>query len=454
VDFTEVTNPNLSEDNVVGQPNSASAWLTGIERQMALTSNEIVTISEIASDNYVNTSTFFNQALDNLTIEIQDNDFRDLQFDIARLREMSLFGINKVAPGDINLTDETLAEFNFYKGVAFLLAGEYFSEYPIENKGTLQNSAANFQSAIESFNDAISLSPQAVYHLALARAYYNLGDKINAVSSSNTAIGLDAMLLYEINFDQSNGPSSTIESALFARGSFDDLQPLPTLDFLDPKYSFLSNEQDQGTPFLKIEEAHFIITEAQLSDDDLGGAKITMKDLIALISSRPTRTIDDGVEGRTENDPGSRPNVSSVTANYEGDASFKSGLILSRDADVTIPIISGTSITDADVDALLTIDEALEMLYLMRQEVFIAEGRRIVDLGVKYVLHENELLLNSNVDEGSSALDPVIPSFIDAIKSELDAFTYDKDAGTVTIKYNVNKILVDNRTSDLVIPFF
>ena len=287
VDFTEVTNPNLSEDNVVGQPNSASAWLTGIERQMALTSNEIVTISEIASDNYVNTSTFFNQALDNLTIEIQDNDFRDLQFDIARLREMSLFGINKVAPGDINLTDETLAEFNFYKGVAFLLAGEYFSEYPIENKGTLQNSAANFQSAIESFNDAISLSPQAVYHLALARAYYNLGDKINAVSSSNTAIGLDAMLLYEINFDQSNGPSSTI-------------------DFLDPKYSFLSNEQDQGTPFLKIEEAHFIITEAQLSDDDLGGAKITMKDLIALISSRPTRTIDDGVEGRTENDPGSR----------------------------------------------------------------------------------------------------------------------------------------------------
>ena len=65
-DFTEVENPNLSETSVVGQPNSAAIWLTGIERQMANVLNEIVINAEIASDNYMNDQTFFNQFLDGL----------------------------------------------------------------------------------------------------------------------------------------------------------------------------------------------------------------------------------------------------------------------------------------------------------------------------------------------------------------------------------------------------
>lgn len=455
VDFTEVTNPNLSEGNVVGEPNSASAWLIGINRQMALTSNEIVTISEIASDNYVNTATFYNQALDQLNINIQDNDFRDLAFDIARLREMSLFGINTIAPRDINITDEILAEFNFYNGISSMLAGEYFSAFPIETQGVLQNSNENFQSAINSFNKALALQSNARYHLALARCYYNIGDKINAVASANAAISSDPNLLYLIEFDEANEPSSTIESALFERGTFDDLQPLPSLDFLDPKYSFLSNDEDQGTPFLKIEEAHFIITEAQLSDNDLNAAKGTLTSLVTLINNRATNTFSDQVEGRTQDDPDSRPNKSTITVSYEGETNVKTGLIISRGATpVTVSTISGTSITNADIDALSTIEDALEMLYLMRQEVFISEGRRIIDMGVKYVLHENELLLNSNISEGNSALEATIPTFIDAIKTELDDFTFDPIAETVVIKHNVNKILVSNRTSDMVIPFF
>jgi len=454
VDFTDVTNPNLSESSVIGQPNSSVAWLVGIQRQMANVSNGAVTISEIASDNYTNTQTFFNQFLDNLTIDFQDNNMATLQFAIARLREMATFGIDKVAPNDINTTNTTLAEFNFYKGISYLMAAEYFSFLPAEENRTPLTSTDNFQLAISSFTNAINLQDDAKYQLALARVYHNLGDKNNAVTFSNSALALDSNLLFQIDFDQGNGPVSTIEGALFARGSFDDLQPLPILDFLDPKYSFLSNIQDQSTPFLKAEEAYFIIAEAKLSDNDLNGAQTTLKDLVTLIGSRPTRIIDDTVEGRDQDFPGSRPNNSSVQVKYLGDATFKSGLVLDRDASVTVPIISGTSITNALIDNLTTIDEALEMLYLMRQEVFIAEGRRVLDLGIKYVIHENEMLLNPAIDENHAGLTGVIPPFIDVIKTELDAFTYDVNANTAEVLHNVNKILVANKASDFVIPFF
>ena len=57
VDFTEVTNPNLSESSVVGQPNSALIWRLGIEREVSRTLNEILILAELGSDNYSNTQT-------------------------------------------------------------------------------------------------------------------------------------------------------------------------------------------------------------------------------------------------------------------------------------------------------------------------------------------------------------------------------------------------------------
>ena len=40
-DFTTVENPNLSEASVVGQPNSATIWANGIDREISRTFNEI-----------------------------------------------------------------------------------------------------------------------------------------------------------------------------------------------------------------------------------------------------------------------------------------------------------------------------------------------------------------------------------------------------------------------------
>ncbi len=101
-DFTTVTNPNLSEESVVGQPNSSVIWLSGMERQLAIVINELVINAEIASDNYNNDQTFYNQFLDVLDINKTDDDVADIQFAIHTLRAMSIFGTDQVGPGDPN----------------------------------------------------------------------------------------------------------------------------------------------------------------------------------------------------------------------------------------------------------------------------------------------------------------------------------------------------------------
>ena len=72
IDPFEVVNPNLSEEAVLGQPNSSQIWLNGIERQTAIAMNWLTIPCEIASDNYVNLQTFYNQFLDDLDIQFQD----------------------------------------------------------------------------------------------------------------------------------------------------------------------------------------------------------------------------------------------------------------------------------------------------------------------------------------------------------------------------------------------
>ena len=188
-----------------------------------------------------------------------------------------------------------------------------------------------------------------------------------------------------------------------------------------------------------------IIAEGSLADGDLSGAQTSMASLIGLVNSRSTSTFSDAVEDRED-----RPASPSVMVQASAADPLIGGLVLDRQAgNVTIPVISGTSVTDARVNALADVPAALELLYLMRQEVFISEGRRFVDMGIKIPIHENEMLLNPSVE--ASHLEPFIPSFM---PSDLDGFTFDETAGTVTISVNMNKVLVDNRTDPSVVPFF
>ena len=90
-----------------------------------------------------------------------------------------------------------------------------------------------------------------------------------------------------------------------------------------------------------------------------------LANLLNLVNTREIRDIDDTVEGRTEDDPGSRPNNSEVVVNG------RTGLVLDRDSSVLVPSVSGTSVTQSDIDALTDQDSALLLIYRMRQEIFI-----------------------------------------------------------------------------------
>lgn len=448
VDFTDVQNPNLSVSSVVGQPNSAKIWATGIEREISRTLNEILVLAELGADNYVNTQTFFNQFLDGLEIRTDDPDIRDAQNEIARVAKMALFGLEEVGPNDPEYTAEQEAEFNYYLGLSRLYAGMYFSALPQETLGVPVSSAENLQSAIISFNAATTLMPKPEYHLAIARANYYLGNKAAAVASANDALAISTDFVRNAQFDELNEPSNTLESALYERATFDDLQPLPTLDFLDPKYSFLTPDVDPSVAYLKAEEAYLILAEANLADNSLSAAQSNLNDLLILVDSREVRNIDDRAEQRTEVEEGSRPDKATVVVNG------RIGLVLDRQAaNIDVPSVSGTSLTTDDVAAMTGGDPALQLLYRTRQEVFIAEGLRFVDMGIKLVINENEILQNENVSEGDSSTVAVIPSFIAAVVSDLDAITYDAEAGIATTVINLNEVLVANKESEQVLPF-
>ncbi len=449
-------NPDLAVDAVIGTASSSQSILVGAERQLSLAMNELVVISEIASDNYTNTQTFFNQFLDNLAIDATDNDIDDTQFDIHRLRELALVGRDVIAPGDETSTPEQIAEFNFFIGMSSLLFGENFTSVPGEPGGPVLDAATHLNAAVASFEAAIAGTTDVATitsaNLGAARAHYRLGNSAQAVQFSNAAIASDPAFVRFADFDATNGPTNAMQDAIFDRGTFDDLQPLPRLDFLDPKYNGSNATVELGVPILKIEEAHLIIIEAAIAAGDLAGAQQTMRDVIGLVATRPTATFNDAAEGRSQDFPGSRPDTATVVVAAASGDMARAGLVLDRnDGEVTVPVVSGTSVTVPMVDAIANAEEALEMLYLMRQEIFIAEGRRMADLGIRFVTSDVEFRINPNVSP--SDIIPVIPGFISSIATELDAFEFDAAAGTATMMHNLNRIIVDNRTSDLVAPF-
>ncbi|MFL1895740.1 tetratricopeptide repeat protein [Aquimarina sp. 2-A2] len=447
-DFTTVTDPSLTESAVLGTPNSSQIWLSGLERNMSITLNEILILAELGSDNYENTQTFYNQFLDGLEIRIDDPDMRDTQFQIAEVRNSAQYGLTTIGPNDPEYKTTTEAEYHFFEGMSYLFAGMYFSALPQEPLGAPVSSAENLASAITSLDLAIDLNPKPEYYLAKARANYYLGNKAEARTAAQNALSLDDDFLRGAQYDQKEGPVNRFESALYQRATFDDFQPLPTLDFLDPKYSFLDPELDQSVYYLKAEEAHLILAEANLSDNNALAAQSNMENLLTLVDNREVRSINDSVEDRDDNEPGSRPDSADIVVNGRTD------LVLSRkDGLIDVPSISGTSLELTDIPSITATDAGLELLYRTRQEIFIAEGLRFVDMGIKLVIFQEEISLNPNISEGDASTVKVVPSFIAAVADDLDAFTYDKDAKTVETTINVNEILVDNKGSEQVLPF-
>lgn len=83
-------------------------------------------------------------------------------------------------------------------------------------------------------------------------------------------------------------------------------------------------------------------------------------------------------------------NTSDWKVRASSEDKFIEGLVLNRSKGlITVPAVSGTSV-DADRMRNAFGKDFLELVYLLRQEVFFAEGRRFSDLGMRLPLCEVE----------------------------------------------------------------
>ena len=171
-----------------------------------------------------------------------------------------------------------------------------------------------------------------------------------------------------------------------------------------------------------------------------------MIDAITLADSRSTVAFVDNDKRRN------RPNNSTYKVKADADSPEESGLIFERSgATVTTHPVSGTSLTADFINALSNNDDLFHALYLLRQEIFFTEGRRMSDLGIRLPVMGRQIDANPNVNAGDYGTVVFVPSYIPQ-SNEMDQFSIDDNSGVVTILHDMNKILTQNK--GLVSPFF
>lgn len=455
--LSEVENPNVNNERFINSPQAATSWINGVRRQLALTTNQVIEFTELVSDNYFNNRTLSSKVFDIPQITFEDIDVNRIQASFHALRTAAEYGLTDVLPFDERADAEDEAILHFYKGMAYLYNGIYFTGLPAETLGEVFPWEQHLAIAIQEFDQTINLTAdtdlQAAATLARARAQYRLGDQSGAVANAQQVINLNDQLNYQVEFDGNNGVDNEFQFYLF-ESSNDEFAPLPRLDFLDPKYFSISNPSQEQKPvsLFKSEEAYLIVAEGQIADGELDAARATLVDLLnQVIANRPTAMVDDSRETRGGGNRTDYPLTADVQVKFSADAPARSGFILDRQAGpVTVPTVSGTSVTAEQINAATSADDLLEVLYLIRQEVFIAEGQRMADLGIKFPISQIEVQNNPN--DASAFEMAQIPGFIPN-NFDMDDFTYDTESGIVTMAFDMNAVIVANKTSPFVVPF-
>ena len=452
---TDVKNPNLTDQQFLNTPAAGAAWLRGTQRQFLITLNSVVQNAELVSDNYFNNYTTNNQQFDAPNILYIDPEVTSIQNAIARLRYMGTFGLDSVFPRDPLVTVNDKAEMLYYRGVASLWAGEMYVGLPAVANGEVVDWQTHLASAITDFQQARTLSTDVAaknsYTLAIARANYRLGNKTVAVSEATALLAANPTFIRNATFDAVNGPSNSMQGVLTS--SVNNFQPLPRLDFLDPKYPNRGTTVQSPIAFAKAEEAHLIIAEGLLADNNLVAAKDRLNQLLTLVKSRTVETVDSRLQLRGR--AGGKvnyPNTADSKVSFAPGAPLLDGFVLARTATTSVPTVSGTSVTAAQIAAAATLDDGMYLLYLMRQEIFIAEGRRMADLGIRMPVAQTEIIANGNTKDGAAYTLAVIPSFIPTAFG-MDGFTYDATAKTAIMKFDMNRVLVANKTATQIFPF-
>lgn len=456
-DLVEVDNPNLVEDRFIGASQSAIEWTDGVRRQMSVTVGANTEFTELVSDNYFNNYTSSSKVFDIPQINFFDQDVANTQARIHRLMEMSEYGLTKVFPADAESTPVQRAELLMYKAYAHLISADLFVGMPIEPLGKVISPDEQRNMAITLLDEAQSLFTATDDRLACvllkARAYYGLGNAQQARTEA-TAVLQNPLLLRQVKFGGTSGPSNNFQANIYTTGGNNPFAPLPRLDFLDPKYFNIdpvaANDQ-KPIAIAKAEEAYLIIAEAMASANELAAAKNMLKAMLAdCVSKRQVVSLNDKAETRNGGNRKDYP-LTAVKVKFDAASPEKEGYVYNRQAgNISTYPVSATKVTDVEIDAAASQDELLYLVYLLRQEIFIAEGRRMTDLGIRFPVSQREQLSNSNVQEEHTKA--ILPAFIPTDRG-MDDFTVNAATGVVTMAHDMNKVLVQNKRAIEIMPF-
>lgn len=460
LDPTEVENPRTTDDDLAAANQPVRSLLPGLRAQFSRAIGSTVVATAVATDDYSingtglggNDMDFPELVTPNTAVINSTGATLGIYWNLQELRALSDFVLNDIAPNDENAPDALLAEAHYYRGMAFLMQAENFTAVPTEANETPVPASTLFARAQDDLQTALTLDEGGPFALpaeaALARLARGTGDTGTAATLASAVLTSDPSFLFQQAFDEQNLVNAP--HLYIVTRALKELQPLPRLDFLDPKYT----ARDAGIAVAKAEEMHLILAEVALDAGQPGTARGHLLDALALVAERPTTAFADD-DPRFDNDLNPRPRTSDIAIAFEPGGDFVEGLVLDRpcedDACITTPNVSGTSVTEAQLNAA-DADELTRLLYLMRQEILLLEGRRLHDLGLRFPMMLREIEQNPNTTEGDSGTEMVIPSYIPP-SNELDLYTpveiYDEDGNTVepeiTMLHDMNRVLATER---------
>ncbi|MFB6278318.1 MAG: hypothetical protein ABEK75_02320 [Salinibacter sp.] len=459
LDPTEVENPRTTDEDLAQAERPTEALLDGLRAQFARALGATVVTTEFASDNFSihgtglggNDLDFPGSLTPNLGV-LNSTAQTGMYWNTQELRATADFVLNDIAPNDENATPAQVAEARYFRGMAFLLQGENFvalptaeDEEPVPAATLLSNAQSDFSNALNQVGAESDLAVRL--NAALARTHRALGNVDQAESFAQDALAAGGSdFLVDQPYDANNLDNAPHD--FLVQRSLQEMQPLPRLDFLDPKYT----AENSPIPVASAEEMKLILAEVALANDNPSEAKSQLEEVISLASSRPRTTFTDNDE-RLNNALNKRPDTSAIQIRFEPEAPLVDDLVLNRPGVVETPTVSGTHVTAAQVNGASGTD--LErLLYLVRQEVLLLEGHRLHDLGIRLPMMLREIETNPNISMGDTGTEASVPSWIPSGK-EMDEYTpsvlYENgDSGAlttteVTMLHDMNRAIVEER---------
>lgn len=458
LDPTSVENPQTTDEDLANADAPTKALLPGLRAQFGRMVGSTVVTTEVISDNY---------SIHGTGIPVDYDDPRAISSSLANstgtasgavywnsqeLRALATFILDEIAPNDDEAEAGDVQEAQFYRGMALLNLGENFTAAPLAEDGAPVSADQILDQAITDLTAAVG-GPLDVQAMAgLARAYRWKGDATNASLWAQNALDAEPDFVYLREYDAAT--LTNVPWAFLVSRALQEMQPLPRLDFLDPKYL----DRESGIPFAKAEEMLLIQAEAAMAGGDFDTGRTRLADAIRVAVSRGTTAFTDG-DLRNSFDLSIRPRDDVIEIRADATSPYRSGLVLNRpDVEIQVPTVSNTSLDADSIEAIATTatEDLWHALHLARQEILFLEGRRMADLGIRLPIMLTEIDQNPNISNSDPAAVVSVPAYIPT-GTQMDLYTpftpYD-DTETlvetqITINVDMNRVLAQN----LVTPF-